>query len=265
VHTPGLDDVSGQLAREPAPLQGTTPAAAPGDDEVLRLARQEWRMLCELGPSGPAAPTAVAGPPALPGPAGEQAAELHRTGALWRLRFAGSTVHVPDGKGMRDLAVLLAGPGREVAALDLATTALASAPGVAQRAGTSRDDLQPPGDLGERLDARARAAYTARIRELQAELDDADAAGDADRGARASEEMELLATELAGAYGMRGPRRTGDPAERARSAVTARIRSAIAKIDDVDPMLGAHLARSVHTGRFCSYRPEQPTRWRVTT
>ena len=126
------------------------------------------------------------------------------------------------------------------------------------------DGFGVQGDLGDQIDAQARAAYTARIQELQSELDNADAAGDDERGARAQQELDFLISELSAAYGMRGPRRAGDPAEKARSAVTARIRAAIAKIRDAHPELARHLRNSIHTGRFCSYRPDDATRWRVT-
>ena len=143
---------------------------------------------------------------------------------------------------------LLAQPGREVAALDLAAGA----------------DHLVQGDQGERLDGRARAAYKARLIELDAELDDADIASDIERSARVKAERDALIAELASAYGLSGrPRRGGDPAERARTAVTARIRDAIRRISVVHPELGRHLARSVRTGTFCSYDPDRPVRWEL--
>jgi hypothetical protein len=183
-----------------------------------------------------------------------------RVGSLWRLTYAGVTSHVPDVKGIRDLASLLAEPGREFPALDLATAHGATGPRVA---GARQEGLGRPGDLGERLDATARAAYTARIKELQEALDGADAAGDPHRAAAAQEELDFLTAELSAAYGLRGPRRSGDPAEKARAAVTSRIRAAIAKIRAAHPALGEHLGDRVKTGRFCSYQPATPTTWTV--
>lgn len=119
------------------------------------------------------------------------------------------------------------------------------------------------GDLGERIDGQARAAYKERLRVLQAELDDADDAGDPERGAAAQREMDALTAELAAAYGLHGPRRTGDPAERARAAVTQRIRSALTKVTAVHPAAGEHLERAVVTGRFCCYRPRDDGAWVV--
>jgi hypothetical protein len=56
----------------------------------------------------------------------------------------------------------------------------------------------------------------------------------------------------------------GSPAERARTAVTTRIRDAIRRIRQADPDLGEHLARSVRTGTFCVYDPVTPVHWSVS-
>lgn len=39
-----------------------------------------------------------------------------------------------------------------------------------------------------------------------------------------------------------------------------RIRTALKAITEVDPALARHLDRSVITGRWCAYRPEQEVR-----
>jgi hypothetical protein len=73
---------------------------------------------------------------------------------------------------------------------------------------------------------------------------------------------DALIEVLTGAYGLGGRvRRSGSAAERARTAVTARIRDAIRRIGGAHPELGRHLARSVRTGTFCVYEPDQPARW----
>ncbi len=105
------------------------------------------------------------------------------------------------------------------------------------------------------LDAQAKAAYRRRLDELDQEMDDASVAGDLGRAERARDEREALIDALASAVGLGGrDRRLGDDAERARKAVTARIRDAVRRITDVHPELGAHLAESVHTGSWCAYR-----------
>ena len=94
---------------------------------------------------------------------------------------------------------------------------------------------------------------------------DAEADGDADRVATVTAEREFLVAELASAYGLGGrPRRAGDPAERARTAVTWRIREAIKRTEPVHPELARHLRSAVRTGTFCVYDPEEPTAWEVS-
>jgi tetratricopeptide (TPR) repeat protein len=165
-------------------------------------------------------------------------AVFRREGAVWRLAFRGRVTIVRHSKGLADLAVLLADPGREAHVLDLAGGAGAPA----------------QGDLGPVLDDQAREAYRQRSREL----DEAIAEGDA----AAADERDALLAELSSAFGLGGrARRTGGAAERARSAVTRRIRDAIGVIEEAHPELGRHLRASVRTGAFCSYQPETEQRW----
>ena len=172
-----------------------------------------------------------------------------RDGELWVLSFGGESVHMPDLKGLHDLARLLAASGHEIHALDL---------------GAASDGASPQGHAGEVLDEQARAAYKQRIEELREERELAEAANDTIRAERAQEELEAIGDALGSAYGLGGrTRKTGDQAERARSAVTWRIRSAISRIEAVHPALGRHLKNSVRTGTFCAYTPEQPVEWRL--
>jgi hypothetical protein len=175
-------------------------------------------------------------------------AVFRRAGDVWEVGLAGRAGHVKDGKGMRDLGVLLTRPRQAVAAVDLV------APG----------PMPQEGDTGELVDAQARAAYRRRLRELEEEVDDAAAAADNGRLERATAERDALVAHLTSAYGLGGrARKGGDPRERARTAVTARIRDAIHRIERVDAELGEHLRRSVQTGTFCSYDPVAELRWEL--
>jgi hypothetical protein len=179
---------------------------------------------------------------------------FRRAGDSWTLTFAGRSVPLRDAKGLRDLAVLLAAPGRDVAATDLAAgLASAAAPGLAA---LGADPV---------LDDRARAAYQARLARLDEELAEADTHQDVERSARLAAERDALIGELAHATGLGGrPRRLGDVTERARSTVTARIRDAIGRIERVHPELGRHLRASIVTGARCSYRPAETVRWSIS-
>jgi hypothetical protein len=173
---------------------------------------------------------------------------FRRDGEVWTLGYAGREIRLRDSKGLRDLHALLTRPGTAVAALDLA----GGAPGRGSAAA----------DTGEVIDAQARAAYRDRLRDLEEAAAEADAAADIGRSARIAAERDALVEALTQAYGLGGRvRRAGSDAERARTAVTARVKDAIRRIGQVHPELGRHLARSVRTGTFCVYDPDQPTRW----
>jgi hypothetical protein len=167
---------------------------------------------------------------------------------------------------MRYLARLLARPGEELHALDLARTAdeqpaTASHPDGLELRG---DGL---GDAGPQLDAEAQAAYRDRLSELRPELDAAQEAGDGERAARVKAEMDIIVSELSAAFGLGGrARKEGSAAERARQSVTKAIRDALRRIREEDVVLGDHLTRAVRTGLFCSYDPDPaaaPPSWKT--
>jgi uncharacterized protein with von Willebrand factor type A (vWA) domain len=160
--------------------------------------------------------------------------------------FEHEVAHVPAVRGLLDIAQLLAHP-----TVELHCTALAGAPADSGR-GT------------EVLDNQARRAFRTRLREIESDLAAAADSNDPGRTERLEEEREQLLAELRRATGLGGrSRKMADTAERARSAVTWRIRNAIKKLEPAHPALARHLTNSVKTGVFCSYSPEKETRWYV--
>ena len=128
---------------------------------------------------------------------------FRRDGDYWSVIFEGHTIHVRDIKGMRYLARLLAGPGREFHVLDL-VAAEASSGGHAdggQAASVPRSAL---GDAGEILDSRAKDAYRRRLAEIEDDIEQAYAIGDTERAAQADAERAFLIRELANAFGLGG-------------------------------------------------------------
>ncbi|MFN0090403.1 MAG: ATP-binding protein [Acidimicrobiales bacterium] len=177
-------------------------------------------------------------------PAAAASARFIRVGELLEVSFAGTTSHVAPTKGMDDLAVLLRNPGRDIHCVDLASAS-----------------VDTP-STGEVIDAVARRQYEARIRDLQADIDEADANNDPVRSERAQAELDAIVDHLSAALGLNGKtRKQGGTAERARSTVTHRIRSAIGRIGELNPLLGRHLENSVTTGTYCTYQPEQRVDW----
>ena len=84
---------------------------------------------------------------------------MRRDGPTWVLRTPLGRAQLPDNNGLRQLARLLAAPGVEVTALELA----------------GRAQTPVAADLGPGLDARAKREYRRRLLELQAEVDEAEA------------------------------------------------------------------------------------------
>ena len=187
-------------------------------------------------------------------PAPAQAGEFRRHGAVWTIAFAGTTIRMRDAKGLGDLAVLLSAPGREFPAADLVAAAGACA--------AARSALRLGAD--EVLDETARRQIRGRLADLDEEISEAERWSDPERAARARVERDDLVTYLAAAAGLGGRSRLlGDQAERARKAVTARIRDSVRRIDAAHPVLGAHLRASVTTGTRCSYSPQTPVTWQL--
>jgi tetratricopeptide (TPR) repeat protein len=187
---------------------------------------------------------------------------FRREGDYWSVIFEGHSIHVRDLKGMRYLARLLAEPGREFHVLDLVaaeTGSVASAGG--QLAFTPRSVL---GDAGEMLDARAKDAYRRRLADIDDDIEQARANGDAEREAQAHAERDFLVAELSRAVGLGGrDRRAASASERARAGVTRAIRQAMARIGEHHPQLGEHLRPTIRTGTYCAYVPDPraPARW----
>jgi tetratricopeptide (TPR) repeat protein len=190
---------------------------------------------------------------------------FRREGEYFSVAFEGDGFRVKDMKGMRYLSTMLSSPGREIHVLDL----VAAAGGV--EAGTRGAALDPTSnpagdDTGPVLDRQARDAYERRLVELEDDVNEAESFRDSERASRARQEKDFLISELAAAVGLGGRDRLAiSVAERARVNVTRAIRSAVAKVSDNSSRLGDHLAATIHTGTFCSYRPDPrtPMTWTV--
>ncbi|HVA41783.1 MAG TPA: AAA family ATPase [Candidatus Binataceae bacterium] len=183
---------------------------------------------------------------------------LSREGDYWTIDYNGERLRLKHLKGLACLAVLLAHPDTDVHSLNLAmiTERQAAEPTTTELAAIdgAHDGI---GDAGPMLDARAKAEYKRRLTQLREDLAEAREAGDLNRVARAEDEIDFIGTEISRAVGLGGRDRIAASAtERARLSVTKSIKSAVAKIAQQNRDLGAHLAATIRTGNFCSYRPD---------
>ena len=109
---------------------------------------------------------------------------------------------------------------------------------------------------------KAKKQYEKKIAELQADMSEAEQRSDFSGLEKMQDEYDKLIEYLSHSLGIRGKvRESGNPVEKARSAVTWRIRSAIARIESCHPQLGAHLSNAIKTGSFCSYQPDREVTW----
>lgn len=167
-------------------------------------------------------------------------------GELWEMDFQGQSVLLKDAKGYHDIARLLAEPEKEWHCTELMGAVLVST------------------FESEAIDAKAVASYRSRIRELRADIEEAEAMNDLSQASGLQKEYDQLVTHLSRSLNLKGQaRQVGASAEKARAAVTWRIRSAIKKINKQHPTLGRHLDNAIKTGNFCSYQPEMDMEWIV--
>ena len=186
-----------------------------------------------------------------------------RQGDYWTIRYRGQAAFLKTSRGFDCLALLLRHPGREFHVCELVGQSYRKAPGIGKRRPATR--AWEVSDAGPILDAQAKAEYKHRLDDLRSDLVEAERFNDSTRAERARNEIGALAEQLASAVGLGGQnRRTGSEAERARSAVTKRIKSSINTIGEAIPSLRSHLATRVKTGSFCSYnpQPERPVAWK---
>jgi hypothetical protein len=174
----------------------------------------------------------------------EEALFIHQ-GDYWKISYRGNQTILKATRGLRCLSCLLRHPGREFHVRELIAF-LAEFPVTSSL-----------GETDAILDSKAKAEYKLRLDELRSDLEEAERFADDYRAAKARAEIDLLAHQLAATVGLGGrDRRASSDSERARSAVTKRIKEAINRIGTTIPTLARRLAAQVKTGYYCSYNPD---------
>ena len=166
------------------------------------------------------------------------------TNGIWKIIFDHHEISLPDSKGLQDIAALLKKPFQEISCLELM--------------GAVQDE-----EGVELIDQKAREEIKAKINSLSEDIEEADSMQDSERSAQLREEYDQLVDHLSGSLGLGGKsRKTGATAERARTAIAWRIKSALKKIEKTHPSLARHLSNSIKTGTACSYKPESSPDWK---
>jgi hypothetical protein len=166
---------------------------------------------------------------------GPTTVDCRRDGREWRIRVGGLVTTVEHSRGVTYLAVLLANPGREIPAGEMAAVP------------------ETPPTLPDR--------HRHRLTQLRQDIERADRVGDPDAATRAHAERDAILTRLRTAVDPGVDPRDGSTAarERARIAVGKALRRAIRRIAAADPEMGEVLAATVHTGQSCAYLPLSQT------
>jgi hypothetical protein len=163
--------------------------------------------------------------------------------AAWKLSYDGAMVQVPELKGFYDIQKMLMEPRQLFHCAEMMGSSIQG--------------------HGEKLiDEKARKQYQRKILDLQNELQEAEQRSDYVRIEKLQAEYDQLVDHLSRSLGLKGKaRETGSTIEKARSALTWRIRHAIARIEQHHPLLGAHLSNAIKTGILCSYQPDRDITW----
>jgi TolB-like protein len=161
----------------------------------------------------------------------------------WQISYEGQSFRISDAKGINDIARLLSAPGDQIHCSELMGSMVKM--------------------RGEQvMDEKAKKNYKAKLLSLQEDMSLAEVHNDYQRSAVLQKEYDDVLDMLSSSLGLNGrTRKSDDPIEKIRSAVTWRIRNSIKKITSVHPSLGKHLSNSIKTGIFCCYRPEKNISW----
>jgi hypothetical protein len=169
-----------------------------------------------------------------------------KEGTTWRMEYEGKEVLMPEVKGFYDIARLLEIPGKLYHCAELMGSA-----------------LDAKGEMV--FDGKAKLQYEQRLLVLQKAMKNAEFQQDFYTLEKLQDEYDQLIEHLSKALGLKGKvREAGNPVEKARSAVTWRIRHAIARIEVQHSLLGAHLSNAIKTGTLCTYQPDRELNWSVS-
>ena len=172
--------------------------------------------------------------------------KFFQSGSQLTIQLGKSTVTLKKTKGLSDIMKLIINPNKDIHSLELMGA------------------MNTPEDRINILDEKSKEAYQTKIQSLQAELAEAEQMNDAIRANELSIEYEELLAHLTQSLGIDGKsRKVATPADKARAAVTLRIRDSINKIAKKDGKLGLHFKNSIKTGMLCSYRPEVSIQWGI--
>lgn len=183
---------------------------------------------------------------------------LEKRGKYWHFVFQGEKAVVRDRKGFTYVSLLLKAPEQEIGASVLASGGIGEVVDFAQVADAG---LRTGSTVDEILDSDGERYLREHLHLLMAERD---AEAIPQRADDIDFQIQQIEAHIASTRGLLGRHRTfTDADERARSAVTRAISTALAEIKNEYPGLYLHLKQSINTGRIMVYAPRPPLRWTI--
>jgi pimeloyl-ACP methyl ester carboxylesterase len=174
--------------------------------------------------------------------------QFRSVGKIWTLSFAGKSVHLKESRGLLDIAQLIANQNTEIHAADLAG-------GNQSVLGQCETEV---------LDQKAIAEYKQRVLDIEEEKSAAAECADEALYLQLETEQDTLLLVLKQGLGLgQNKRQFSSDSEKARKAVSARIRSTLKQIAEVHQELAEHLQTNIKTGVFCSYNTDAPIDWLI--
>jgi tetratricopeptide (TPR) repeat protein len=181
-------------------------------------------------------------------------------GGYWTIAYDGKCIRLPDRKGFKLLAILLAHPEEAFHVLHLVQLIERIDPetiGKRPIRGKELKEMSIEGGLDPILDDRAKREYADAIVSLKEQIEEADRFNESARASGLRDRLRWFLQEKKRAVGFRGKDRpVADPEERARTKIRKNFKAAVETIRRVHAPLGDYLEKRVKTGRFCSYNPD---------
>lgn len=166
--------------------------------------------------------------------------QLHED--VWRIKYLGKTIYLSNSKGLADMAYLLKHPGQEIKAEELLGSRLRQA-------------------AVDVIDKEALLSIKQRLEEIESLLVDS-IDYESSRVESLRREYDQLTKYLTSSIDKKGRIRIkGSNSDKARSAVTQRIKSALKKIEKAHPDLFTHFTFCIKTGSYCCYKPDKDMKW----
>lgn len=194
-----------------------------------------------------------------------------KEGEIWRIVYEGGEILMQDTKGLYYIESLLQistrPDNKKVHVNEL--SAAKNYTGQQKTWSPKPWELEEEGlsdqsgsDAGKYIDQQALAEYEKRLKEIEIEIEAANDTGNTARAEELRAEKEDIEKQLRSASSLGGRNlKKDDTAEKARKAVSNRIKETIESIREQHPSLGQHLEDAIKTGVYCSYSPKIPTTW----